>query len=150
MKTKETFFQELENKTNTFFNSLLSECDISINDYINIENIIDIDNLESFDHTIIFESITESLQENGGFNLEIIYYSNAIDYLKKHDPSLTESLNIALEFCFEVQNLNSEVLASLLYSQNETENYYSLESDITDFFSDIETEINDFLESAEA
>ena len=147
MKTKETFYSEIENKVHEFFNSLNS--DISINDYIDTKDIIDIDNLESFDSSVIFESITELLQENGGFNLEIIYYSNAIDYLKENDPSLNESLNIALELCLEVQNLNSEVLASLLYSQNETENYYSLESDITDFFSDIETEINDFLESTE-
>ena len=150
MKTKETFFSEIENRTNSFFNSLLSDCDIAINDYINIENIIDIDNLENFDHTVIFESITELLQENSAFNLEIIYYSNAINYLKENDPSLSKSLEIACEYNFELQNLNSEILASLLYSQNETENYYSLENKITDFFSDIETEINDFLNSIEA
>ena len=147
MKTKETFYSELENRINTFFNSLLNQCDIAINDYINTKDLIDIDNLESFDHTIIFEVITELLQDNGGFNLEIIYYSNAIDYLKENDPSLNESLAIAIEYNFSIEKLNSEVLASLLYSQIETEKYYNLESEITDFFSDIETEINDFLNS---
>ena len=150
MKTKETFYKEIETKTNAFFNSLLSNCDISINDYIYINDIIDIDNLENFEASKVFDKITDTLQDNSAFNLEIIYYSNAIDFLKKYEPSLKDSLEIASEYCFELQNLNSEILASLLYSQIETENYYSLESEITDFFSDIETEINDFLESTEA
>lgn len=145
MKTKETFYLELENKVHEFFNSLNS--DISINDYINTKDIIDIDNSESFDPTIIFESITELLQENGGFNLEIIYYSNAIDYLKENDPSLKDSLEIATEYGFDIENLNSEVLASLLYSQIETEKYYNLESEITDFFKEIEQEINAFFDN---
>lgn len=149
MKTKETFYKELENKANNFFNSLLSECDIAINDHMDINDLIDIDNLENFDPTVIFESITKILQDNGAFNLDIIYYSNAIAYLKENDPSLKDSLEIAAEYCFEVQNLSSEILASLLYSQIETENFYNLDADINEFFKEVENDINDFLESTE-
>ena len=145
MKTKETFYSEIENKVHEFFNSL--ESDISINDYIYTKDLIDIDNLENFDHTIIFESITELLQDNGAFNLEITYYSNAIDYLKENDPSLKDSLEIAGEYGFSIENLSSEALASLLYSQNEIENYYSLESEIAAFFEEIEEEINAFIDN---
>ena len=146
MKTKETFYQEIETETNAFFNSLLSNCDISINDYIDTKDIIDIDNLENFDSSKTFDEITNIMQDKNAFNLEIIYYSNAIDFLKKYDPSLNESLATAVEYGFSIESLNSELLASLLYSQIETENFYSLESEITDFFSDIETEINNFFE----
>ena len=146
MKTKETFYQEIETKTNTFFNSLLSNCDISINDYIYINDIIDIDNLENFDASKVFDEITNILQDNNAFNLEIIYYSNAIDFLKQYDPSLNESLVIAAEYGFNIESLNSELLASLLYSQIETENFYNLESEITAFFDEIENEINNFFE----
>ncbi len=44
---------------------------------------------------------------------EIIYYSNAIAYLKENDPSLTESLELAAEFGYTAEKLNSEFLASL-------------------------------------
>lgn len=147
MKTKETFYKEIENRTNTFFNSLLSECDIAINDYIYIDDIFDIDNIENFDSAEVFDKITSILEDNDAFNLEITYYSNAIDYLKENDPSLNESLVIAAEYGLEIQSLNSEVLASLLYSQVETENYSRLESDITTFFEEIEQEINAFFDN---
>lgn len=48
---------------------------------------------------------------------EIIYYHKAIDYLKEHDPSLRESLDLAQDMGFEAKNLNSETLATLLYQQ---------------------------------
>ena len=49
---------------------------------------------------------------------EIIYYHKAIDYLKENDSSLFESLSIADELGYNVRNLNSELLATLLYQQN--------------------------------
>ncbi len=147
MKTKKELYTELEKRTFDFFRSLDSKTDVCINDYIYTKDVIDINNLESFDSSIIFEEITNLLEENGAFNLEIIYYSNAIDYLKENDPSLSESLEIATEYGYETQNLDSEILASLLYAKNETEKYYNLESDITSFFEEIEEEINTYLDN---
>ena len=56
---------------------------------------------------------------------EVIYYSNAIDYLKEHDPSLNESLEIADEYGYKTSQLNSELLASLLKSKNNRDDYYT-------------------------
>ena len=64
------------------------------------------------------------LQNNGYFNEEVIYYSTAIRYLKENDPSLTESLEIATEYGYEAENLNSEVLASLHASQKKENTFF--------------------------
>ena len=48
---------------------------------------------------------------------EIIYYCVAIDYLKEHDPSLQESIGLAVEMGYKLKGLNSEDLATLLYQQ---------------------------------
>ena len=66
------------------------------------------------------------LQNNGYFNEEVIYYSSAIRYLKDNDPSLTESLEIATEYGYTTENLNSEVLASLHASQKKEETFHEL------------------------
>ena len=78
--------------------------------------------------------------DNNGFDMEVIYYSNAINYLRENDPSLKESLGIASEYGFELDSQSSETLASLLKSQNERENFIELESEINDFFSGLEEE----------
>lgn len=109
-----------------FLNGLKTE--VCITDYVNIED-IDIENA--------FESIQETIEENGGFNIDIIYYSNAIKYLQENDPSLRESLEIASDFGFELKNLSSEVLASLLASENVRSEFYELQSEIDEFFQDL-------------
>ncbi len=89
-----------------------------------------------------FEELTEAIENENGFDIEIIYYSNAINYLKENDCSLNESIEIAIEYGFELKNLNSETLASLLASKLERENYYNLENEITNFFNNLENENN--------
>ena len=99
---------------------------------LNIDNVdlnycVDANEVEDFD------SITDMLIDNGAFDVEIIYYSEAIKYLMEHDPSLRNSLEIASEFGFEIDSLNSETLASLLASQNAREQWHELESEVTEF-----------------
>ena len=106
-----------------------------LNTEIDILNLI---NLEDIDYSNAFNSIEEMISDNNGFDIEVIYYSNAIDYLRENDPSLKESLGIASEYGFELDNLSSETLASLLKSQNERENFTELESEINDFFTELE------------
>lgn len=53
---------------------------------------------------------------------ETIYYSDAIDYLKENDRTLTESLELAKNAWYDLENLNSCILATLLKTENE--NYY--------------------------
>ena len=58
--------------------------------------------------------------------------------MQENDPSFNESLGIAAEYGYELKNLNSEILASLLKSQN-----------VRDEFSYFRDEINEFFESLE-
>ena len=116
----ETFFAELDQK-------------IDLND--NIINYVDIDSIDEND---AFTSIYEMIEENDGFNCEVIYYSSAIKYLQENDPSLSESLEIASELGYEVKNLNSEVLASLLKSQNVRCEFLELRDEINEFFESLE------------
>lgn len=55
---------------------------------------------------------------------EVIYFNNAIEYLQENDPSLCESLEIANEYGYTTDKLNSEILASLLLSRNNQEDYW--------------------------
>ena len=116
----ETFFAELDKR-------------IDIND--NLINYVDIDAIDNDD---AFTSIYEMIEENYGFNIEIIYYSNAIKYLQENDPSLRESLEIAAEYGYEVKNLNSEILASLLKSQNVRDEFLYFRDEINEFFQELE------------
>ena len=70
------------------------------------------------------DDLFDDLQTNGYFNEEVIYYSSAIRYLKENDPSLTESLEIATEYGYEVKNLNSELLATLHASQKKENTFF--------------------------
>ena len=118
-------------KIEAFLNSL--DAKIEIND--KLINYLDIDNI---DFTDAFSSIYEMIDENGGFDCEVIYYSNAIKYLQENDPSLNESLEIASELGYELKNLNSEILASLLKSQNVRDEFLELRDEINDFFESLE------------
>jgi len=106
---------------------------------LNIENLdlMDFVDIQDIDLNNAFESIYDMLDEKDAFNIEIIYYYNAMEYLKEHDNSLNESLNLAAQLCYEVQNLNSETLASLLASQNARNDFYKKEEEITNFFNSL-------------
>ena len=65
---------------------------------------------------------------------EIIYYSKAIEYLKENDPSLNRSLSIAKEFGLEIDNLNSELLATLLYQEELSEEYSEIQNEVEQIF----------------
>ena len=116
LKTLEKQFAELNNR-------------IELTDYL--ENLI---NFEDINENTDFQDIYNMVEDNGGFNVEIIYYSEAIKYLANNDPSLSESLEIAKEYGYSIDNLNSEILATIHY-QNE----------IRDEFSELENEINEIL-----
>ena len=78
------------------------------------------DELEDYDTHQIFDE----LQDNGFFNVDIIYYSKAIEYLKENDSSLCESLEIASDFGYTTENLNSELLASLHASKQRMDKFW--------------------------
>ena len=80
MKT-ETKLSRIE-KMKEFYKTLTSEIDLP---YFADEN------HQSFD------DFRAAIEDGNGFDVEIIYYSNAIEYLQKNDNSLRESLAIADE-----------------------------------------------------
>lgn len=89
---------------------------------------IDIKDIESYD------DLTEYLQDNGHFDEEIIYYQSAIEYLSEHDNSLRDSLELAYDMGYEAKGLTSEILASILASENKRQAYYELEDELTELF----------------
>ena len=118
-------------KIEKFFTELDEQLDL--ND--NIINLVDIDEIDNND---AFSSIYDMIYEKGGFNCEVIYYSNAIKYLQENDASLMESLEIAAEYGYELKDLNSEILASLLKSQNVRDEFLELRDEINEFFQELE------------
>lgn len=72
--------------------------------------------------------------ENYIHTAEVIYYINAITFLKAEDPSLNESLQVASEMGFSLENLNSETLATLLLQQRLAEEFAAISSEIDDYF----------------
>jgi hypothetical protein len=103
---------------------------------IHIDNvdIMDYINIDEIDHDNPAESIFDMINDNGGFDVEIIYYSNAIEYLKRNDPSLRESINIAVDMGYTLENINSELLASLHASQKAMCDYWDYQNEINNFF----------------
>lgn len=101
---------------------------------VEILDFVDINNLDVSD---AFTEIRDSLEDNNAFDVEMIYYAKAMEYLTENDPSLVESMRIAAEMGFEVSSLNSETLASLHVSQKVREEFDDLESEIEEFFDDL-------------
>ena len=103
---------------------------------IHIDNvdIMDFVNIDEIDHDNPAESIFDMINDNGGFNVDIIYYSNAIEYLKRHDNCLTESIEIAIEYGYTLENINSELLASLLASKKSMIDFWDYQDEINNFF----------------
>ena len=67
---------------------------------------------------------------------EVIYYSEAIKYLMREDASLGQSLDIASEYGYTTEQLNSELLATLLYQQKLNEQWYEMETEIKEIFNE--------------
>jgi len=62
--------------------------------------------------------LEDLIDSQNGFKTEIIYYAKAMEYLKEYDTSLMRSLELAEEMGLEIKDLNSEVLASLIASDD--------------------------------
>ena len=108
-----------------FFNQISKELQFDIMDYFSSEELEDVNS---------YDELEIELNENGAYDIEIIYYARAIEYLKENDTSLFESMQIAQEYGYEPKNINSELLASLLASQNAREEFYELQDEIEEFF----------------
>ena len=99
---------------------------------IDVLNCVDIDNVTDFD------SLYNEIDESNGFDIDIIYYSNAMEYLTQNDTSLYESMEIAQEYGFEPKDINSELLASLHASREVRNDFGNLQTEVNDFFTDLD------------
>jgi hypothetical protein len=79
--------------------------------------------------------LMEIIENNNGFDIDIIYYSKAIKYLAENDASLSESVAIASEYGYSTENINSELLASLHASQKVREDFWDIINEIDDILS---------------
>jgi hypothetical protein len=116
-------------KIEKFFREEVAMNDIDVMYYINA------DEVKSFD------DVYEAIDNVNGFNVEIIYYTAAMEYLMARDPSLRESLEIAHEYGYTADNINSELLASLLASKECREEFMSYEDEIIEFFNDLDDDM---------
>jgi hypothetical protein len=85
-----------------------------------------------------FDSFFKYLVDNNYTTVDIIYYSHAIDYLVKNDNSLKESIGIALEHGLSLENINSELLASLLASRKLENLLHEYRDEIDEILGDCE------------
>ena len=118
-----------------FLTELQKSNNLDLTDYL--QNCFSDEELEELDQdnpTDCYETLSELLDEGGYFDIDIIYHDAAMEYLSENDPSLQDSLEIASEMGCMLDNLNSELLASLLASRLERDRFYELQCDIEDFF----------------
>ena len=120
---------ETENKTQTKLNLLenLYIENINIVDFIAYDtNIEDIKNADD---------LYKELDNYNAFKIDIIYYNRAMDYLSENDASLSESIEIAVDMGYSLENLNSETLASLHASQKARDDFWRIKDDINEILS---------------
>lgn len=122
MKTRNERLKELFNDTRY------------LNEYIDIDSVL---NTEYYDEITSADELYSVLCERIN-EVEIIYFSNAIEILKEEDQSLTESLNLAHELSYTPENLNSEILATLLIRErcNDRLNDFIQEVEEEEIFND--------------
>ena len=117
-----------------------------LNTEIDVVSFVDIDNIDLDDP---YYSIYQMIEDSNGFDIEIMYYARAIQYLADNDCSLRNSLEIASEYGYNCKNLSSEILASLLASQNVREEFSELQNEIEEFFEEIKSELESVEEDEE-
>lgn len=84
-----------------------------------------------------FEDVRDLIEAGDGFNVEIIYYSAALDYLRENDSSLRQSLELAGNMGYKPENLSSEILASILATEITRGEFNDLENEFTDLLEEL-------------
>jgi ribosome-interacting GTPase 1 len=97
------------------------------------DNQFDIDLANLYCEEDNFDEFNDKVYEAISYE-DVIYYSEAIKYLSREDASLSNSLDIASEYGYEIKDLNSELLATLLYQQKLNEQWYEISEQIEELF----------------
>jgi hypothetical protein len=102
--------KNLKDKLEEFLAEVYSDVQYEdISYYQDFEDIEDIDELLELVENKCLEWIETQ---------EVIYFSDAINYLVEHDPSLISSTGLAGELGYDIEDVNSEILATLLLQDN--------------------------------
>jgi hypothetical protein len=133
---KKQLSQEQKDRVYKFLSELNTEIEVTY--------FVDVNDLEVEDFDInMFETIDNIIQDSNGFDQDVIYYASAMDYLRENDPSLCESIDIASQYGYDIKNLNSELLASLLKTQYVINDFNELKDEINEFFEELYNELED-------
>ena len=76
--------------------------------------------------------------ENRLLDVEMIYYHKAMKYLMENDTSLSESMELAQEIGYEPKDINSELLASLLATHKNEEEFNYIQEELEELFDKLE------------
>ena len=77
----------------------------------------------------VIEYIEDRIREE-----EVIYYSKAIKFLSDEDASLIDSIDLAIDMGYELKNINSELLATILIQDRMNTELYEIKDDIENAF----------------
>ena len=80
-----------------------------------------------------FDDLFNLLEDCRLLNVDVIYYKNANKFLQENDPSFKDSLEIALQKGYTCDNLDSEILASVLATEMLRKEFSEKEYDINKF-----------------
>lgn len=97
--------------------------------------------LSEYEYTYTEGDTADSVQEYCSDRIaetEVIYYASAMEYLQRNDNSLRESLEIAGKMGYKPEDLNSEILATLLQQRYMQEELSEMTTDIEDLIQEIE------------
>ena len=126
---------ETENKTQTKQEKQIDDLIKLFEDYaedIDIDSILDYNDIEDINNS---DDLIELIEDNNGFDIDIIYYNRAMKYLSENDFSLSESIQIAVDMGYSLENINSELLASLHASQKASEDFHDITDEIDNILS---------------
>ena len=94
---------------------------------IDIDSILHYNEIEDINDS---DDLLELIEDNNGFDIDIIYYNRAMKYLSENDASLMNSIEIAIDMGFDLENINSETLASLHASQKARDDFWDITDEI--------------------
>jgi hypothetical protein len=116
-------------KLENIFEYIQNETDELVTDYVDMEDILEMEG---------YDDLYEALEEQRFFDVEIIYYAKAMEYLKENDTSLRDSLTLAGEMGYRSEDLCSEKLASILASDLMQESFAEFYDEIEEILSNDE------------
>lgn len=122
----------------SFFDSIQLE-------FLNVNDFVTDADWQAMNLKDAYHEINNFLEYDDAFGIEVIYYTNAIEYLMKHDASLSRSLELANELGYTTENLNSELLASLLATRLTIEAFCECQETINEFFENLKSDYEEAL-----